>query len=134
MACTSLGATKDVDLGPLARYEPEKARKNTVRRRIREKRVKKSRWVKLRSAQTFCLHTRKGRISRHNMTNEDRIKRIKALYPNLTDEECEIAAENLEAYLLLAWEIWEESNNKENQSWDKKLEPPEPQENQGKGA
>jgi hypothetical protein len=41
------------------------------------------------------------------MTDEERIKKIKALYPNLTDEECAEAADRLDQYLALAWEIWE---------------------------
>jgi hypothetical protein len=42
------------------------------------------------------------------MTDEERIKKIKALYPHLTDEECKEAADRLDQYLGLAWEIWEE--------------------------
>jgi hypothetical protein len=32
----------------------------------------------------------------------------KELYPTLTEEELQIARENLDAYLELAWEIYEE--------------------------
>jgi hypothetical protein len=46
------------------------------------------------------------------MTHEEEIKRIRVLYPKLTDKECEEAAENLRQYLLLAWEIWEEGQAK----------------------
>jgi hypothetical protein len=31
------------------------------------------------------------------------------LFPELTDAERQVAAENLDQYLELAWEIWEES-------------------------
>lgn len=44
------------------------------------------------------------------MEDEERIKQIKAikeLYPHLSDEECEKAADALDEYLTLAWEIWE---------------------------
>jgi|HubBroStandDraft_6_1064221.scaffolds.fasta_scaffold687359_1 hypothetical protein len=30
------------------------------------------------------------------------------LYPNLSEDELQEAKENLDLYLLLAWEIWEE--------------------------
>lgn len=30
------------------------------------------------------------------------------LYPNLSEEQLQEAKENLDLYLLLAWEIWEE--------------------------
>lgn len=36
-------------------------------------------------------------------------KEIAELYPGLTDEERSIAAENLDRYLELAWEIFEEA-------------------------
>lgn len=35
-------------------------------------------------------------------------KEIGDLYPGLTDEEQKIAVENLDRYLELAWEVWEE--------------------------
>lgn len=37
-------------------------------------------------------------------------KEIGDLYPGLSDEERKIAAENLDRYLELAWEIWEEQS------------------------
>jgi hypothetical protein len=40
--------------------------------------------------------------------NED-IATLKALYPNLSPEELELAEENLDRYLSLAWEIFEDS-------------------------
>jgi len=33
---------------------------------------------------------------------------LRKLYADLTDEELRIAGANLDAYLALAWEIWEE--------------------------
>jgi hypothetical protein len=35
---------------------------------------------------------------------------MKKLYPDLTEEERKAAIETLEQYLLLAWEMWEDSN------------------------
>jgi hypothetical protein len=40
--------------------------------------------------------------------NED-IATLKALYPNLSPEELELAKENVDRYLSLAWEIFEDS-------------------------
>jgi hypothetical protein len=40
-------------------------------------------------------------------------KEIGDLYPGLTDEERSIAAENLDRYLELAWEVWEESQSRD---------------------
>lgn len=37
----------------------------------------------------------------------------KELYPALTDEELQIARENLDAYLELAWEIYEDAQVEE---------------------
>jgi len=34
--------------------------------------------------------------------------KLKELYPNLSEEELTAAEENLRAYLLLAWEVYEE--------------------------
>lgn len=39
----------------------------------------------------------------------ERIRAMRALYPYLTDEECEKAADALDRYLELAGEIWEET-------------------------
>jgi hypothetical protein len=36
-------------------------------------------------------------------------EKIVELYPELTDAERAMAAENLDRYLMLAWEIWEEA-------------------------
>jgi hypothetical protein len=33
---------------------------------------------------------------------------LRKLYPSLTDEELRIAGENLDAYLALAWEIYQD--------------------------
>jgi hypothetical protein len=41
---------------------------------------------------------------------------IGGLYPRMTDEERMIAAENLDRYLELAWEIWEESQSCDGRS------------------
>ena len=35
------------------------------------------------------------------------MEHLKALYPNLSPEELRAAEENLDQYLLLAWELWE---------------------------
>jgi hypothetical protein len=35
------------------------------------------------------------------------------LYPNLSPEELRVAKENLKQYLLLAWEIWEQKQMKQ---------------------
>lgn len=35
------------------------------------------------------------------------MEQLKALYPNLSPEELTAAKENLDQYLLLAWELWE---------------------------
>ncbi len=36
------------------------------------------------------------------------VEELKALFPNLSDSELTVAAENLDRYLLLAWEIVED--------------------------
>jgi hypothetical protein len=40
-------------------------------------------------------------------------KEIGGLYSGLTDEERRVAEENLDRYLELAWEIWEESQSRD---------------------
>jgi len=40
-------------------------------------------------------------------------KEIGDLYPELTDEERQIAMENLDRYLELAWEVWLESQSRD---------------------
>ena len=42
------------------------------------------------------------------MSLEDRLAELKILYPNLSAEELVIAKENLDRYILLAWEIFED--------------------------
>jgi hypothetical protein len=42
-----------------------------------------------------------------NMT--EKFATLKVLYPNLSPEELELAEENLDRYLSLAWEIYEDS-------------------------
>lgn len=42
-----------------------------------------------------------------NMTDE--VDALKALYPNLSPDELILAKENLDQYLSLAWEIYEDS-------------------------
>jgi hypothetical protein len=37
------------------------------------------------------------------------IEELRKLYPKLTEDELRIASENLDAYLELAWEIFEEN-------------------------
>ena len=39
----------------------------------------------------------------------DELAALKALYPNLSPEELVLAKENLDRYLSLAWEIYEDS-------------------------
>ena len=39
---------------------------------------------------------------------------LKELYPALTDEELQIARENLDAYLELAWEIYEDAREQQH--------------------
>jgi hypothetical protein len=39
-------------------------------------------------------------------------KGIADLYPGFTDEERQIAMENLDRYLELAWEVWEENQSR----------------------
>jgi hypothetical protein len=39
----------------------------------------------------------------------DELATLKALYPNLSPEELALAKENLDRYLSLAWEIYEDS-------------------------
>lgn len=41
----------------------------------------------------------------------DDLFEIKALYPNLSADELVVARENLDRYLALAWEIWEEDES-----------------------
>jgi hypothetical protein len=38
----------------------------------------------------------------------DDLAELRVLYPSLSPDELVVAKENLERYLLLAWEIWEE--------------------------
>ena len=50
-----------------------------------------------------------GLVENIGMTKEERtqrIKKIRVLYPRLTDEECLETADNLDRYILLAWEIF----------------------------
>jgi hypothetical protein len=51
---------------------------------------------------------------------------LRELYPTYSDAELEEAKEALDAYLLLAWEIWEESLAAESESRGSSLtqEPP----------
>lgn len=41
-------------------------------------------------------------------SDEELLAQLKTLYPTLSPEELLLAKENLERYLLLAWEIYEE--------------------------
>jgi hypothetical protein len=41
----------------------------------------------------------------------DDLAEVKALYPSLSPDDLAAAKENLERYLILAWEIWEEHNS-----------------------
>lgn len=41
----------------------------------------------------------------------DDLAEIRALYPNLSPDDLAAAKENLDRYLILAWEIWEEHNS-----------------------
>ena len=38
-------------------------------------------------------------------------EQLRALYPDLSDEELETAEENLNRYLELAWDIWEDAES-----------------------
>ena len=43
------------------------------------------------------------------MNSDDEMAELKILYPNLSPEELVIAKENLDRYLTLAWEIFEDA-------------------------
>jgi hypothetical protein len=62
----------------------------------------------------LCRTAVRGKLFR--MTNpypgvdmNDELAALKALYPNLSPEELVLAKENLDRYLSLAWEIYEDS-------------------------
>jgi len=40
--------------------------------------------------------------------NDKQREELKKLFPTLSEKELELAAERLDDYLKLAWEIWEE--------------------------
>jgi hypothetical protein len=45
-------------------------------------------------------------------------EKLRELYPDLTEEELEIAKENLDRYLLLAWDIVQESQRDSQADFD----------------
>jgi hypothetical protein len=45
-------------------------------------------------------------------------KKLRKLYPSLSDEELLIAKENFDAFLLLAWEIMEDAEQKPAADFD----------------